>query len=239
MPIFQEGAGTGILAARPPSVRVASLSGAPGRRRAARMSSKAARRSSLRGRTSRAKCARAGKRSGSAPRTAARNCSARRGDRRAVLAGRDAAHRAGGPQEGRTIDYGLGLHPPEPLGPGQEPCWGHGGTVWAAGRRRWRAPTAAGGGASPSTSGAGTSSTPPAVRSRTPSTRRWRPSTARPRTADRAGGVSRVRQLPPGRRAGGPHALLTPPSPTLGAEGTDTRCGCSSRRRGCSVEGCG
>lgn len=32
MPIFQEGAGTGILAARPSSVRVASPSGAPGRR---------------------------------------------------------------------------------------------------------------------------------------------------------------------------------------------------------------
>ncbi len=39
------------------------------------MSSKAVRRSALRGWTSRAKCARAGKRSGSAPRTAARNSS--------------------------------------------------------------------------------------------------------------------------------------------------------------------
>ncbi|WP_166020255.1 serine hydrolase domain-containing protein [Streptomyces chilikensis] len=34
-------------------------------------------------------------------------------------------------QEGRTIDYGLGLHPMEL--PGQETFWGHGGTVWGAG----------------------------------------------------------------------------------------------------------
>ncbi|WP_181008932.1 MULTISPECIES: serine hydrolase [unclassified Streptomyces] len=34
-------------------------------------------------------------------------------------------------QEGRTIDYGLGLHPME--APGQETFWGHGGTVWGAG----------------------------------------------------------------------------------------------------------
>ncbi len=36
-------------------------------------------------------------------------------------------------QEGRTIDYGLGLHPLEPLSPGQDPYWGHGGTVWGGG----------------------------------------------------------------------------------------------------------
>lgn len=34
-------------------------------------------------------------------------------------------------QEGRTIDYGLGLHPME--APGQGTFWGHGGTVWGAG----------------------------------------------------------------------------------------------------------
>ncbi|MFD3553766.1 serine hydrolase domain-containing protein [Streptomyces goshikiensis] len=34
-------------------------------------------------------------------------------------------------QEGRTIEYGLGLHPME--GPGQSTFWGHGGTVWGGG----------------------------------------------------------------------------------------------------------
>ncbi|WP_405609222.1 serine hydrolase domain-containing protein [Streptomyces sp. NBC_01508] len=34
-------------------------------------------------------------------------------------------------QEGKTIDYGLGLHPME--GPGQGVFWGHGGTVWGGG----------------------------------------------------------------------------------------------------------
>ncbi|MGW6645453.1 serine hydrolase domain-containing protein [Streptomyces iakyrus] len=34
-------------------------------------------------------------------------------------------------QEGRTIEYGLGLHPME--GPGQGAFWGHGGTVWGGG----------------------------------------------------------------------------------------------------------
>ncbi|MFE0378882.1 serine hydrolase domain-containing protein [Streptomyces inhibens] len=34
-------------------------------------------------------------------------------------------------QEGKTIDYGLGLHPME--APGQGTFWGHGGTVWGAG----------------------------------------------------------------------------------------------------------
>ncbi|MGV9287452.1 serine hydrolase domain-containing protein [Streptomyces sp. NPDC003719] len=34
-------------------------------------------------------------------------------------------------QEGRTIDYGLGLHPMP--GPGGATYWGHGGTVWGAG----------------------------------------------------------------------------------------------------------
>lgn len=34
-------------------------------------------------------------------------------------------------QEGRTIDYGLGLHPTAT--PGQDTFWGHGGTVWGAG----------------------------------------------------------------------------------------------------------
>ncbi|MFJ6479444.1 MULTISPECIES: serine hydrolase domain-containing protein [unclassified Streptomyces] len=34
-------------------------------------------------------------------------------------------------QEGRTIAYGLGLHPME--GPGQGAFWGHGGTVWGGG----------------------------------------------------------------------------------------------------------
>ncbi|MFH8658509.1 serine hydrolase domain-containing protein [Streptomyces afghaniensis] len=34
-------------------------------------------------------------------------------------------------QEGKTIDYGLGLHPME--APGQDTFWGHGGTVWGAG----------------------------------------------------------------------------------------------------------
>ncbi|MFF2730290.1 serine hydrolase domain-containing protein [Streptomyces sp. NPDC058008] len=34
-------------------------------------------------------------------------------------------------QEGRTIDYGLGLHPME--GPGRGIFWGHGGTVWGGG----------------------------------------------------------------------------------------------------------
>ncbi|OKI16758.1 serine hydrolase domain-containing protein [Streptomyces sp. CB03911] len=34
-------------------------------------------------------------------------------------------------QEGRIIDYGLGLHPME--GPGQGAFWGHGGTVWGGG----------------------------------------------------------------------------------------------------------
>lgn len=33
--------------------------------------------------------------------------------------------------EGRTIEYGLGLHPME--GPGQGAFWGHGGTVWGGG----------------------------------------------------------------------------------------------------------
>lgn len=34
-------------------------------------------------------------------------------------------------QEGRTIEYGLGLHPAE--APGQGTFWGHGGTVWGGG----------------------------------------------------------------------------------------------------------
>ncbi|MEU5365069.1 serine hydrolase domain-containing protein [Streptomyces sp. NPDC005925] len=34
-------------------------------------------------------------------------------------------------QEGRTIDYGLGLHPMEAAG--QDTFWGHGGTAWGAG----------------------------------------------------------------------------------------------------------
>lgn len=34
-------------------------------------------------------------------------------------------------QEGKTIAYGLGLHPTET--PGQATFWGHGGTVWGAG----------------------------------------------------------------------------------------------------------
>ena len=34
-------------------------------------------------------------------------------------------------QEGKTIDYGLGLHPT--VAPGQGTFWGHGGTVWGAG----------------------------------------------------------------------------------------------------------
>ncbi|MFD5319002.1 serine hydrolase domain-containing protein [Streptomyces sp. NPDC127098] len=34
-------------------------------------------------------------------------------------------------QEGRTIDYGLGLYPVE--APGQAVFWGHGGTVWGGG----------------------------------------------------------------------------------------------------------
>ncbi|MFE8958686.1 serine hydrolase domain-containing protein [Streptomyces iakyrus] len=34
-------------------------------------------------------------------------------------------------QEGRIIEYGLGLHPME--GPGQGAFWGHGGTVWGGG----------------------------------------------------------------------------------------------------------
>ncbi|MFI0975994.1 serine hydrolase domain-containing protein [Streptomyces sp. NPDC021093] len=34
-------------------------------------------------------------------------------------------------QEGKTIDYGLGLYPTE--APGQDTFWGHGGTVWGAG----------------------------------------------------------------------------------------------------------
>ncbi|MEV4878457.1 serine hydrolase domain-containing protein [Streptomyces cyaneofuscatus] len=34
-------------------------------------------------------------------------------------------------QEGKTIDYGLGLYPME--GPGQGVFWGHGGTVWGGG----------------------------------------------------------------------------------------------------------
>lgn len=34
-------------------------------------------------------------------------------------------------QEGRTIEYGLGLHPVE--GPGRGVFWGHGGTVWGGG----------------------------------------------------------------------------------------------------------
>ncbi|MCZ4124927.1 serine hydrolase domain-containing protein [Streptomyces sp. H39-S7] len=34
-------------------------------------------------------------------------------------------------QEGKTIDYGLGLHPTE--APHQGTFWGHGGTVWGAG----------------------------------------------------------------------------------------------------------
>ncbi|MFD0021658.1 serine hydrolase domain-containing protein [Streptomyces sp. NPDC058382] len=34
-------------------------------------------------------------------------------------------------QEGRTIDYGLGLHPME--GPGPATFWGHGGSAWGAG----------------------------------------------------------------------------------------------------------
>ncbi|GAA3505427.1 hypothetical protein GCM10019016_125400 [Streptomyces prasinosporus] len=38
-------------------------------------------------------------------------------------------------QEGRTIDHGLGLHPLEPLSPGQAPYRGHGGTVLDASGR--------------------------------------------------------------------------------------------------------
>jgi D-alanyl-D-alanine carboxypeptidase len=34
-------------------------------------------------------------------------------------------------QEGRPIDYGLGLYPME--APGRETFWGHGGTVWGGG----------------------------------------------------------------------------------------------------------
>jgi D-alanyl-D-alanine carboxypeptidase len=34
-------------------------------------------------------------------------------------------------QEGKVIDYGLGLHPMDP--PGQAAFWGHGGTVWGGG----------------------------------------------------------------------------------------------------------
>ncbi|WP_435240577.1 serine hydrolase domain-containing protein [Streptomyces cucumeris] len=34
-------------------------------------------------------------------------------------------------QEGKTIDYGLGLHPTETSG--QDTFWGHGGTVWGSG----------------------------------------------------------------------------------------------------------
>ncbi|MFF1497647.1 serine hydrolase domain-containing protein [Streptomyces sp. NPDC058304] len=34
-------------------------------------------------------------------------------------------------QEGKTIEYGLGLHPVEE--PGQDTFWGHGGTVWGGG----------------------------------------------------------------------------------------------------------
>ncbi|MFF1924836.1 serine hydrolase domain-containing protein [Streptomyces sp. NPDC058221] len=34
-------------------------------------------------------------------------------------------------QEGKTIEYGLGLHPTK--APGQATFWGHGGTVWGAG----------------------------------------------------------------------------------------------------------
>lgn len=34
-------------------------------------------------------------------------------------------------QEGKVIDYGLGLHPME--GPGQGTFWGRGGTVWGGG----------------------------------------------------------------------------------------------------------
>jgi D-alanyl-D-alanine carboxypeptidase len=34
-------------------------------------------------------------------------------------------------QEGKTIDYGLGLHPM--AAPGRETFWGHGGTVWGGG----------------------------------------------------------------------------------------------------------
>nr|WP_309221654.1 serine hydrolase domain-containing protein [Streptomyces sp. Act143] len=34
-------------------------------------------------------------------------------------------------QEGKIIDYGLGLHPTE--APGQDTFWGHGGTVWGGG----------------------------------------------------------------------------------------------------------
>ncbi|MEU1183492.1 serine hydrolase domain-containing protein [Streptomyces sp. NPDC005820] len=37
-------------------------------------------------------------------------------------------------QEGKIIEYGLGLHPMEAMeAPGQETYWGHGGTVWGAG----------------------------------------------------------------------------------------------------------
>jgi D-alanyl-D-alanine carboxypeptidase len=34
-------------------------------------------------------------------------------------------------QEGRTIEYGLGLHPVQ--APGPVAFWGHGGTAWGAG----------------------------------------------------------------------------------------------------------
>ncbi len=34
-------------------------------------------------------------------------------------------------QEGKTIQYGLGLHPMDP--PGQDTFWGHGGSAWGAG----------------------------------------------------------------------------------------------------------
>lgn len=68
-------------------------------------------------------------------------------------------------QEGRTIDYGLGPHPLEPLSPGQDPCWVHGGTVWGGGTPAMACADGGGSDASPSTSSAGTNWTRPAVRS--------------------------------------------------------------------------
>lgn len=78
-------------------------------------------------------------------------------------------------QEGKTIDYGLGLHPME--APGQGTFWGHGGTVWGAGAL---AMTRADGNRQTPIAvnlQSATDSTPRASRNPIPSTKRLRPST--------------------------------------------------------------
>ena len=90
--------------------------------------------------------------------------------------------------EGKTIDYGLGLHTMEV--PGHGTFWGHDGTVWGAGAM---AMTRADGKRQMSVAvnlRGGTSSTPRAGRSPIPSTTRLRLFTAWRCAADRTGAMA-------------------------------------------------